>query len=97
VTAPPPPPAIASLATNPMSKSNSVQTLTVNGNGFQNGKGLQLLLSTRGGPALLLPGTFVSSSKFTVAVNVGNVARTWSVEAINPDGQTSNTATLTVH
>jgi len=39
VVAPPPPPVIASVSPNPMTGSNSNQTVTINGSGFQSGSG----------------------------------------------------------
>jgi pseudomonalisin len=98
VTAPPAPPAITTLAPNPMTKSAVAQTLTINGSGFQSGSTLSVKL-TSGGVVITVPGsaiTFVSSSKLTMLVNVGASARTYSVVVTNPSGQVSNTATLTV-
>ena len=97
VTAPRPPPAIASLAPNPMTRMNATQTLTINGSGFQMGASVTL---TSGSSAMMLvPSqvTVVSGSKLTVPVNLGTTARTWTVLVENPDGQFSNPATLTVH
>ncbi len=98
VTAPPPPPAITSLAPNPMTKSSAAQTLTINGSGFQSGSGLTVQL-TSGGVLITVPSSaikFVSSSQLTMQVNVGASARTYSVVVENPGGQVSNAATLTV-
>ena len=97
VTAPLPPPAIASLSPNPMNKASAAQTLTINGSAFQAGASVLLVSS---GTNIGLSGaqvTMVSSSKLTVPVNVGAVARTWTVTVQNPDGQVSAGATLTVH
>jgi subtilase family serine protease len=98
VVAPPVPPAIASLAPNPMTRSAAAQTLTVNGSGFQPGTGLRVVL-TANGASLTLQGTAIqsaSASQIRVTVNVGNVARNWTVQVVNPNGIASNSVTLTV-
>jgi hypothetical protein len=48
----PPPPVIASVAPNPMTGSNSNQTLTINGSGFQSGSGLTVLVGYAGYTAM---------------------------------------------
>jgi len=98
VTAPPPPPAIASLTPNPMTKSASSQTLMINGSGFQAGPGLRVVMSTQGSSTTLqgVSITPVSATQLKVTVNVGNAARTWTVQVLNPDNQASNAASLTV-
>jgi hypothetical protein len=98
VVAPPVPPAIASLAPNPMMRSAAAQTLTVNGSGFLTGTGLRVVL-TANGASLTLQGTAIqsaSASQIRVTVNVGNVARNWTVQVVNPNGIASNSVTLTV-
>ena len=92
------PPTIASLAPNPMPRSGANQTLTINGSGFQPGAALRVIL--RGGNQTLTlqgaPITSSSATKIQVSVNVGNVARPWSVQVVNPDGTTSIATALTV-
>jgi NADH:ubiquinone oxidoreductase subunit F (NADH-binding) len=98
VVAPPPPPAIASLTPNPMTHSTATQTLTINGSGFQAGTGLRVVLTTSG-IATVLQSTSLQSASATqikVAVNVGAMARTWTVQVVNPDGTPSLAATLVV-
>ncbi len=98
VTAPAAVPTITSLAPNPMTKSATAQTLTVNGTGFQSGSGLTVKL-TSGGVLITVPGSaikFVSSSQLTMPVIVGASARTYSVTVENPNGQISNAVNLTV-
>ena len=98
VVAPPPPPAIASLTPNPMTHSTAAQTLTINGSGFQTGSGLRVVLTTSG-IATVLQNTALQSTSATqikVAVNVGAIARTWTVQVVNPDGTASIAAPLTV-
>jgi hypothetical protein len=92
------PPAIASLTPNPMTRSTAAQTLTINGSGFQAGAGLRVVLSSTGA-STGLQGTAIKSASATqiqVTVNVGAVARTWSVQVVNPDGTASNPSTLMV-
>ncbi len=91
-------PAIASLTPNPMPRSTAAQTLTVNGSGFQPGTGLRVVLRT-GNQTTTLQGTAITSSsatKIQVTVNVGAVARTWSVQVFNPNGTASGVSTLLV-
>jgi hypothetical protein len=98
VVAPPARPAIASLTPSPMTHSTAAQTLTINGSGFQTGSGLRVVLTTSG-IATVLQNTALQSASATqikVAVNVGAVARTWTVQVVNPDGTTSIAATLIV-
>jgi hypothetical protein len=94
VTAPAVAPAIATLSPNPMTGSNSVQTLTIGGSGFVSGSGLKV---TVGGTAY--QGSqigSVSSTQLAVSVNVGASAQSLPVQVTNPNGQASNSATLTV-
>jgi pseudomonalisin len=98
VVAPPPPPAIASLSPNPMTHANSAQTLTITGTGFTPGTGLRVL-ATYPGFSVLLQGsqiTSASSTAITAQINVGNTPRNWTIQVINPNGDTSNKATLQV-
>jgi hypothetical protein len=98
VVAPPPPPAIASLTPNPMSRSNAAQTLTINGSGFQTGAGLRVVLSYAGFSTTLQSTTIqsASASQIKVTVNAGTAVRTWSVQVVNPNGTVSNSAMLTM-
>jgi subtilase family serine protease len=99
VVAPVTGPSISSLTPNPMNRSNSAQTLTINGSGFQSGNGLVVKL-TAGGVLINVQGSAiksVSSSQITLQVNVGASARTYSVTVQNPGGAVSNAVNLTVH
>jgi hypothetical protein len=92
------PPAIASLSPNPMTRSAAAQTLTINGSGFQTGPALKVVLTTTGA-SLTLQGAAILSTSATqikATVNVGNSARNWTVQVVNPNGIGSSTATLTV-
>jgi len=90
------PPAISSLSPNPMTGSNSNQTLTISGSGFQSGATVQMIAA---GKTTKLTGSSITSTSATqlkVTVNVGTTAQTWTVQVINPDGGTSAAVTLTV-
>jgi hypothetical protein len=97
VVAPPPPPVISSVSPNPMTGSNSNQTLTINGSGFQSGNGLTVLVGYTGYTAAGTQVKWVSSSQVTATINVGTSTRTWLVEVINPNGQVSNVVTFQVN
>ena len=92
----PPPPAITYVSPNPMTGSNSSQTLTINGSGFQSGSGLRVLVGFAGYTATAAQVKWVSSSQITASINVGTGARSWLVQVINPNGQASNVATFQV-
>jgi hypothetical protein len=77
-----------------MTGSSSPQTLTVNGSGFVSGSGLKV---TVGGTVYQgSQVTFVSSSQLQVSVNVGTTAQNLPVQVTNPNGQASNSVSLTV-
>jgi subtilase family serine protease len=95
VNAPSVPPAIVSLNPNPMTALNSVQLLTINGSGFVFGSGLK---ATVGGTAYQgSQVSFVNSSELLVSVNVGASAQSLAVQVTNPNGQVSNSVSLTVN
>ena len=95
VNAPSVPPAIVSLNPNPMTALNSVQLLTINGSGFVFGSGLK---ATVGGTAYQgSQVSFVNSSELLVSVNVGASAQGLAVRVTNPNGQVSNSVSLTVN
>jgi hypothetical protein len=98
VNAPQPPPVIASVSPNPMTGSNSNQTLTINGSGFQAGSGLTVLVGYSGYTATVSGAqvTWVSSSQIKASIKVGTTARSWLVEVVNPNGHASNVATFQV-
>jgi hypothetical protein len=39
---------------------------------------------------------FDGANQIQVLIDLGNAARTWTIQVVNPNGQASNTATLTV-
>ncbi len=91
-----PPPAIAAVQPSSTSAGPSAQTITIVGTGFQ--VGLGLTFTPPSGNNQTLTGSQLqnfSSSTFQISV-VLNVVGTWTVAAMNPDGQRSGTATITV-
>jgi hypothetical protein len=86
-------PVIASLSPNPMTGSNSNQTLTIAGSGFQ--AGLKVVLGCTSATVGTI--SLVSSSLIQAPVNVGTTARTCSVQVVNANGQASNTVSLQVN
>jgi subtilase family serine protease len=94
VTAPAVAPAIAALSPNPMTGSNSAQTLTIVGSGFVSGSGMKVTVGgiVYQGPEI----SSLSTTELAVSVNVGTSAQSLTVQVTNPNGQTSNSATLAV-
>jgi hypothetical protein len=95
VNAPAGAPAIASLTPNPMTGSASNQNLTINGSGFAAGSGLKATVGTVTYSGSQI--SFVSSSQLVVSVTVGASAQSLPVQVTNPNGQATNTVSLTVN
>jgi hypothetical protein len=93
VNAPPPPPAISALTPNPMTGSNAIQTIAIQGSGFQSGATVQAGYT---GYTAILPVSALSATQIKAAIDVGVAARAWTVKVVNPNGQVSNIASLTV-
>jgi hypothetical protein len=93
VTAPAPPPAIASLAPSPMTGSANPQTLTINGTGYQSGivVGVQ---AANASTVTVYSGALVTvtPTQLKIQINVGTTKRAWYLQLMNPDGQYSNVA-----
>jgi hypothetical protein len=81
------------LTPTPLSGSSAVQTLTINGANFQPGL-LVIVGSTmyQGNQV-----NVVSATQIKVSLTLAAGSRTLGVEVMNPSGQTSNLASLTVH
>ena len=92
VNAPAPPPAITSLSPSTMTGSSANQTLTITGSGFQ--AGLKVVLGCTG--ATVVAASLSGSTQIQASVNVGTTARTCTVQVVNPNGQSSNTASFSV-
>ena len=88
-------PSVVSLSPNPMTGSTSNQSLTINGAGFVAGSSLKVTVGTASYQGSQIG--FVSSSQLVVSVNVGASAQTLTVQVTNPNGQATNTASLTVN
>jgi hypothetical protein len=91
-------PVISSLNPAKLVRSNSYQSLAINGSGFQSGSGLQIVITYPGGTTTV-PSTaiqFVSSAQLKLSLNVGTIARTLTFQVIDPNGQKSNTVSLPV-
>ncbi|HYV35072.1 MAG TPA: glycoside hydrolase domain-containing protein [Gemmataceae bacterium] len=97
VVAPAAAPSITSVSPPSMLASGSNQTLTINGSNFQNGATLTFV--PRGGAPIASTAsklTVVSSGQINYQFNNGFTTGTWTVQVINPDGQSSGTANFTV-
>ena len=97
VVAPTPAPSITSVSPNPVTGSNSRQTITINGANFVNKP--TLTLTWTGQPGYTVPDaqvTFVSGSQVQMSITTTTAPDTWTVEVTNPDGQASSPATFTV-
>jgi len=90
----PPAPSITSLSPSQVTGSNSAQTLTISGAGFQSGAGLAVLVGATNYTGSQV--TFVSGSQVKVAVVTGVGAKTLNVRVTNPSGMASNLVALTV-
>ena len=100
VTAPPSPPVITSLSPNPMQRSASAQTLTINGTGFVPGPNLRVVATYGNTSSTVLQGASIaiaSSTRITLPINVGTVARTWTIQVINAEGTASAKVSLSVN
>jgi subtilase family serine protease len=93
VNAPVAPPAIASLTPNPMTASNSAQTLTINGSGFLPGLTLRIGSTAIGASQL----ASLSATTLTVNVITGLTPYTYAVQVVNSNGAASNSVNLQVN
>ncbi len=94
VTAPVVAPLIGSLSPNPMSGSNSAQTLIVSGSGFVFGPALQITVGAtvyRGSQILWATGT-----QMAISVVVGTIATTLPVQVTDGNGHIGNIVNLAV-
>ena len=92
VTAPVTAPAIGSLSPNPMTASNSVQSLTINGSGFLTGLKLIVGATTISSAQL----ASVTATQIQVNVITGLTPATYPVQVVNSNGGASNTVNLQV-
>ena len=87
-------PTITSISPNPVTGSNSGQTLTVYGSGFVSGAQVKLAWPPSG--SATLSATFISSSQLQVTATFGNDPSSWTAQVINPGSVTSSTYGFTV-
>jgi hypothetical protein len=88
-------PSISALSPSSYPVSGSNQTMLINGSNFRSGATVTFH-DPQGNPYVRTP-TFVSSSQLSHQFNDGSDAGTWTVFVTNPNGQTSNTWSFTVH
>jgi hypothetical protein len=93
VTAPSAAPVITNLNPNPMTGSNSPQTLTINGSGFQPGVKLLIggLVVSSNELALLTP------TELQLSIITGLSTYTLPVQVVNPNGGSSSTVNFQVN
>jgi hypothetical protein len=85
-----PAPTIASVSPNPVPGSNSAQPFTINGNNFVAGANVTLRDLTAGQTFANRASTSFSSTQIVLDSIFGTSPDNWSVEVINPDGQSSS-------
>ena len=97
VTAPATAPTITGVSPNPVTGSNSSQTITLNGTAFVNKP--TVFVTWTGGSKTLTSAevAFISSTQLQLTINVSTTADNWTVKATNPDGQSSNVASFHVN
>ena len=88
-------PTISSVSPNPVPGSNSSQTLIIYGSDFVSGVSVRLEDLTNGG-VFNKPTSYVNSSQVTISANFTTAAATWTAQAINPDGGSSNVYSFSV-
>jgi len=88
-------PTISSVSPNPVPGSNTAQTLTINGTGFQSGCTVRIKDISYGGTYDKTP-TSVSSTQVRISANFTNTTATWSAQVLNPDGGQSNVVNFQV-
>ena len=93
VTVPIAAPVIGSLNPNPMTGSNSPQTLTINGSGFQPG----LKLSIGGSLITASQLASLTPTQLQVSLVTGLTAHSYAVQVVNPNGSVSNIVNFQVN
>ena len=89
-------PAVTGVSPSPVPALNGLQTLTINGNTFQNGATLTYH-DPQGNPYPGHTTAFVNSTQIVdYAFNNANDSGNWTVTVVNPGGISSNTISFTV-
>ena len=84
-------PVITGVSPNPVTGSNSAQTVTINGTGFVN-KPTVFVTWTGNSTTIAAAGvTFISSTQLQMSIVTQTNADNWTVTVTNPSGQASNT------
>jgi hypothetical protein len=86
---PKPAPYISGISSNPVRGSNSPQPFNIYGSNFVSGANVILRDLTMGQTFSNRSSSYFSSTMITLNPNFTTAVHTWSVEVINPDGQTS--------
>ena len=89
-------PTISSVSPNPVTGSSSPQPFTINGANFVSGANITLRDLTAGQTFANRTPTSFGGGQITLSTNFSTAAHSWSVEVINPDGQTSGQFVFTV-
>ncbi len=89
VVAPATPPSISSVSPNPVTGSSSAQPFTVNGSNFVTGANVTLRDLRTGNAFPNRQSSSFSSTRIVLNPIFTTAAANWTVEVINPDGQSS--------
>ena len=96
---PPPPqsPSITSISPNPVTGSNTRQTITIYGNNFISKPTLTLTWTGQVGyPVPAAQVIFISANQIQMSITTTTSPDNWTVKVTNPDGQFSSTTPFTV-
>ncbi|MEQ1936398.1 MAG: SH3 domain-containing protein, partial [Fimbriimonadaceae bacterium] len=87
-----PAPSISSISPNPITAdaANGYQTVTINGSNFVSKPTVAVTWTGGGTTVSSSQVTFVSSTRLTISIKLGNMADNWTVKATNPDGKASS-------
>ena len=88
-------PAIRDVAPKPLPGSSSAQTLTIYGSNFVSGATVRLKDLTNGG-TYTKSTNYTNSGQLSISAIFTNNTATWSVQVINPNGDSSNVFTVQV-
>jgi surface antigen len=83
------PPSISSVSPNPVTGSNSPQAFTINGSSFVSGANVTLRDITANQTFANRSASSFSNTRIVLSPNFSTAVHTWSVEVINPNGQSS--------
>ncbi len=81
-------PVITSITPNPVTGSNTPQTITINGSDFVTGD--KVMTTFPGGPAIQPQITSLSANQIQISLNVGITARPWTLSVVSPYNKPSS-------